>query len=191
MPVDYSAFTIADMQAEFAAIAREAHEAFGGFGERELNWKPNQDRWSVAQCLDHLLSTDRLMFEAMDGAMDPLRRRGLVERVPILPGFFGRMMVRSLGPQVSRRFTAPRRAVPSASALDPAIVGTFIYHQAENARRVGEFGDARPERVIMRSPFAPIPYSVLDACRIVCAHERRHFEQAKRVTLEAAFPRLH
>lgn len=191
MSVDYTSFTIADIQREFEAIAREAHDGFGGFDEQQLNWKPDARRWSVAQCLDHLLTIDRQMFDAMDAAMDPSRRRTLVQRVPVLPGFFGRTMVRSLGPQVTRKFSAPKRTAPSTSAIDPAIVGTFIYHQAESARRVAGFGAKDAERVIMRSPFAPIPYSVLDACRIVCAHERRHFEQAKRVVAEAMFPRPH
>jgi hypothetical protein len=41
----------------------------------------------------------------------------------------------------------------------------------------------------MVSPFvAFITYSVLDGCRLLVAHERRHFEQARRVTREPGFP---
>jgi len=31
--------------------------------------------------------------------------------------------------------------------------------------------------------------NVLDACRILIAHDRRHFEQARRVTQSPGFPR--
>ncbi len=49
--------------------------------------------------------------------------------------------------------------------------------------------DAR--RIIMVSPFVSfITYSVLDGCRLIVAHERRHFEQARRVTREPEFPSL-
>jgi hypothetical protein len=41
----------------------------------------------------------------------------------------------------------------------------------------------------MVSPFvAFITYSVLDGCRLIVTHERRHFEQARRVTQEPGFP---
>jgi hypothetical protein len=44
-------------------------------------------------------------------------------------------------------------------------------------------------RIIMVSPFVGfITYSVFDGCRIIVAHERRHLEQARRVTREPGFP---
>src|SRR5919112_472867 len=45
-------------------------------------------------------------------------------------------------------------------------------------------------RTMVTSPVAAVAtYSLLDAYRIVVAHERKHFEQARRVTEEAGFPR--
>jgi hypothetical protein len=43
--------------------------------------------------------------------------------------------------------------------------------------------------MIVASPIAGfVTYNMLDACRIVVAHERRHFEQARRVTEAEGFP---
>jgi hypothetical protein len=42
---------------------------------------------------------------------------------------------------------------------------------------------------IMTSPFVRfITYSVLDGWRLVVTHDRRHFEQARRVTQSPGFP---
>jgi hypothetical protein len=44
-------------------------------------------------------------------------------------------------------------------------------------------------RAIMTSPFIKVvTYSVLDGSRLILAHDRRHFEQARRVTQSPAFP---
>ena len=44
-------------------------------------------------------------------------------------------------------------------------------------------------RIVIPSPVtAWISYSLLDALRIVVAHERRHLDQARRVVEEAGFP---
>ena len=45
------------------------------------------------------------------------------------------------------------------------------------------------ENIIITSPVsAAITYSIMDAYRIIVVHERRHFEQARRVTEEPSFP---
>jgi hypothetical protein len=42
---------------------------------------------------------------------------------------------------------------------------------------------------IMTSPFLKaITYSVLDGCRLIVAHDHRHFEQARRVMQSPGFP---
>jgi hypothetical protein len=44
-------------------------------------------------------------------------------------------------------------------------------------------------RTVVTSPVSPVAtYSLLDAYRIVVAHERKHFEQARRVARSAGFP---
>jgi hypothetical protein len=41
----------------------------------------------------------------------------------------------------------------------------------------------------MTSPFLGIiTYSLLDACRMIVVHERRHFEQGRRVMAAEGFP---
>jgi hypothetical protein len=46
-----------------------------------------------------------------------------------------------------------------------------------------------PSGIIITSPFAgAVIYSLLDAFRLVVAHERRHFAQARRVMETHGFP---
>jgi len=45
-------------------------------------------------------------------------------------------------------------------------------------------------RIVMTSPFVSfITYNLLDACRLIVAHERRHLAQAQRVMETPGFPR--
>ena len=71
----------------------------------------------------------------------------------------------------------------------PDITDRFIAHQREAIALVRTFEDRDVAHTIMVSPFvAFITYSVLDGCRLIVTHERRHFEQARRVTQAPAFP---
>lgn len=187
MPTDYTRFSLDDIGTELSAIAREAQEIFTPLTAAQLNWKPDAASWSVAQCLDHLITIDRQMLDVMAKVVAPDHRKELVERIPFLAKLLGPTMVRSLGPQVGRKLKAPPTSLPSSSALPPTIVGDFIAHQADVVARLRALVAGR-EHVLMRSPFAPLAYSVGDASRLICAHERRHVEQAKRVVAHAGFP---
>ena len=39
-------------------IAADVRASFGGLSAAQLNWKPSAERWSIAQCFDHLLAVN-------------------------------------------------------------------------------------------------------------------------------------
>ena len=187
--MNYTSLTLAELEAEFAAIARDTQTVFGALDGPQLNWRRDDSSWSVAQCFDHLLTINRQMFQAMDAATDSSRPRTVWQRLPLLPSLFGSMMIKSQMPQSKRKFKAPAKAVPSASAIDKQIIERFVADQHQGAARIRSLGGRDVARINMVSPFVSfITYSVLDGCRLIVTHERRHFEQARRVTLEPAFP---
>ena len=112
MTKQYTAMSLADVIAEFDAIARDAAAVFGQLDERQLNWRPDPAKWSVAQCFDHLLNANREMFQAIDAANEPSASRTIWQRLPLLPRLFGRVMVRSQMPDASQKFTAPAYGGP-------------------------------------------------------------------------------
>ena len=187
--MNYRTFSLADVDYEFSAIGRDAQSVFGLLDERQLNWRRDATSWSVAQCFDHLLNVNRQMFLAIDAAVDASRPRTLWQRLPVLPRIFGSLMISSQQPEARRKFKAPGNAVPSSSAIDRRIIEHFVAYQHEAALRVRSLDAADAARIVMVSPFASfITYSVLDGCRLIVTHERRHFEQARRVTQDSEFP---
>ena len=186
--MNYTSLSAGEIEREFAAIARDTQTVFGLLDGPQLNWRRDDSSWSVAQCFDHLLTINRHMFQAMDAATDGSHPRTVWQRLPLLPGLFGSMLIKSQMPQSQKKFKAPAKAVPSASAIDPQIIERFVAYQDEAAARVRSL-DGRAAARIMVSPFVSfITYSVIDGCRLIVTHERRHFEQARRVTLEPGFP---
>ena len=188
--MEYTALTLAEVRSALDDIAREAEEAFGGLDARQLNWRPDDTRWGVAQCFDHLLTANRMMLQAARDALDESRPRTIWQRLPVLPGLFGRLMVRSLTPTATRKLTAPAAIRPVFTAIGADVVRRFAEQQRETARWMERLDAARAERTIMVSPFIRvITYSVLDACRLIAAHDRRHMAQARRVMTLPEFPR--
>jgi hypothetical protein len=187
--MDYTTLSPQEMGAELEAIAAEATATFAALDGPRLNWKPDPARWSVGQCLEHLLSANRQMAEMAERALDPSRPRTLWQRLPGWPRLAGRMLIRTQSPDAARKFKAPGSAQPAASAVDGAVVGRFIDQQRELAARLEASAGRDLAGTIMVSPFLSIvTYSVLDGWRLIVAHERRHLQQAKRVMATAGFP---
>lgn len=186
--LDYRTLTLPQILDEARAIADDVPRLFGHLDAQQLNWKPSADSWSVAQCLEHLIAINRAYYPSFDRIVKGEHRPSLMERLPLLPAAFGRMMVAALSPESRRRHTAPAIARPSSSAIASDIVVRFVGHQHEMLAWMSALGDRQPAKIVIRSPFAPIPYSVLDAFRIIVAHERRHMAQARRVMMSETFP---
>ena len=187
--MDYTVLSLADVLTGLDEVARETQATFGGFDGRQLNWRPDEARWSVAQCFEHLLTANRLMFRTMEDALNDARPRTVWQRLPVLPVILGRMLIRSQAPNAVRKFTAPSKAQPATSAIAADVIQRFVEQHRDAVAWVQALDERAAGRAIMTSPFIRVvTYSVLDGWRLVVAHDRRHFEQARRVTLSPRFP---
>ncbi|HEU0175520.1 MAG TPA: DinB family protein [Blastocatellia bacterium] len=188
--MDYQNLTLPQIFDEAEAIAGDAKILFGHLTPEQLNWKAAPDSWSVAQCLDHLVSSTREYYPVFDRILKGEYRMTILHRLPFLPAMFGRMMIKVVSPDSPRKFKAPGSAQPSSSSIDPQIVERFVTHQRETLAKMRSMEDRDPAEMIITSPFiSVVVYSLLDTFRLIVAHERRHFAQAQRVTETNGFPR--
>jgi DinB family protein len=187
--MDYTKLSLSAIEEALEQIARDATTTFGDLDARQLNWRPDPARWSVAQCFEHLLVANELMFRAVEAALDPAEPRTIWQRLPVLPRLLGRMLIRSQAPGATRRFTASSKATPASSDIPPDVVSRFVEQHLQAVSRIQTLDEREATRAILTSPFVHvITYSVLDGWRLVAAHDRRHFEQARRVLLSPGFP---
>jgi hypothetical protein len=187
--MDYTNLSLEQAKTALEEIGREARATFGALDAGQLNWRPDDTRWSVAQCFDHLLTTNRMMLQAAAEALSDARPRTLWQRVPVLPGMLGRMLVRSQSPDNARKHTTSSVAQPARSDIPADVIDRFARQQQDTALWMEGLDERRAAGAIMVSPLiGVIIYSVLDGCRLIAAHNRRHFEQARRVMQADGFP---
>lgn len=187
--MDYARLSLTEIRAQLENLAREAQDTFGSLDDHQLNWQPNELRWSVGQCFEHLLKSNQLMFNAMDEALSEAVPRTIWQRAPIWSRLCGRLLIRSQAPTAGGKHSAPAAARPATSAIAADVIARFAEQQRGAAARVEVLDERRAARAIMTSPFFPVvAYSVSDGCRLVVAHDWRHVGQARRVTHTSGFP---
>ncbi len=185
MAGDFSSVTITDLQ----SISQESQQVFGHLNLMQLNWKPSADEWSIAQCFDHLITTNEHYFPIFDSISKSEKHTTFWERLPILPSLLGNLLVKSLQPDSSKKFKAPKIFQPASSNLDADIIQRFVAHQEQLAAKMQSVASADLQKTIITSPVAKfVVYSLYDTYRLLVTHEKRHFEQARRVLAAKQFP---
>src|SRR5690606_19305856 len=176
---------ISEIITELNEITRVARAHFDGLTREELNWKPNANSWSVAQCLDHLIRLNSLYFPLFSSLGTGPVKQTFVERYSPFSGMMGRLMIGAMSPENQKKTKTRPKAEPSASDLD-GILESFVRHQAELIGLLGQIPESvNLERTIVTSPLAGwVTYSLDDCLTILVLHEKRHLQQARRV-LEA------
>ncbi len=171
-----------DRVSQFEARIRSR---FGGLGFDQLAWQPDAARWSVGQCLEHVIELNELYFPVFDAIATGSKRTLLVERIPILPGLWGKLLLNGMSPDNAKKMRAPRGYNPSIADVPPDIVERFCTHQQALAKSISNLDGIDLDAQIIQSPLiGVITYSLRHALLIIVAHEERHLNQADRV-LEA------
>jgi hypothetical protein len=170
-------------------IMDDTRARFGDLSAPQLNWKPSADRWSVAQCFDHLVTANAAFFPIFEQVLNATRRSTVWERLPGMPAVWGRIVIKAVSPESTRKVRAPGIFQPSTSSIDAGIVRRFIDQQGQvlgymTATRGMDLG-----KIIITSPVSRvITYSLIDAYTIMVYHEKRHLLQALRVVETTGFP---
>jgi hypothetical protein len=169
-------------------VASEAKDTFGRLTPAQLNWKPSAERWSVAQCFDHLLTSNKGYIPIIDNVLTG-KKRTFWQTMPVLPGLMGKLLIKSLDPVKGRNLKAPARFQPAQSDISSSVIDDFVAQQATIVGKMKSTAHLDLERIIISSPVTSVvTYSLMDAYRVIVVHEARHFQQARRVTTESGFP---
>src|SRR5215213_5081065 len=106
---------------EANTLAANAKATFGQLTVSQLNWKPSAERWSVAQCFDHLLTSNRGYFPVFENVLAG-KKQTFWESMPVLPGLAGKLLIRSLEPSSTRKLKAPKKFQPAQSEISGSVI---------------------------------------------------------------------
>jgi hypothetical protein len=172
----------ASLLALIEQTSSEIPPLFSGLNAEQLNWRPAPERWSIAQCFDHLLTAHGSYIPIFHEILAGRKRRTFLESLPLLPWLYGRSLVLSLEGEMAKMLQAPKVFRPSQSQIDPLILERFLSHQQNLSDHVRSLEKFDPEEIILTSPANPlVVYSLADTYGILKAHLRLHFEQAKTI----------
>jgi len=91
---------------------QQRERAFEALSAEQINWRPSAGQWSIAQCLEHLIRLNEPYFPQIDKILSGQRKASLWERVPLLPAFFGRLVLSAVQPEPKKKVKARPEYTP-------------------------------------------------------------------------------
>lgn len=183
---------IIDLEQQLDAAERDARVLVSGLSEELGAWRPAPAAWSVAECLDHIATANRVYVAAMSVPLMRARQLGKMRRGPAKPGLLGGWFVRSMEPPVKSRGKAPGKIVPRVSPALADAFAAFASAHEEVRSYIHANADLDLSTIRFPNPFVRgLAFSLATGLNVITAHERRHLWQAWRVrrAAEAAIAR--
>ena len=161
-----------------------------GLSAEQANFKPGPKKWSINECIEHLVITANLYHKEMAKALERGRENRGAE--PYGKGtLVGRMILNNLraGPN-ARKWPAPGMFHPDSSQLDLAKVADEFRRVNARAAEMAEQADGLAlGKIKLGTPvFRLAKVTLAQAFEMQAEHQKRHLAQAERVKQAPGWP---
>jgi hypothetical protein len=158
--------------------------------EDQIRWRPGPERWSVGECIEHLIIVGSLVVAKLNEAILRSRAEGLTGAGPYHYSWPGRMFIDSLQPNSRLRVKTLKMYTPSGVPGKEQLTLKFHGLQEQYREALVCASGLDLVRVKVASPAnRMLRFSLGVWFAATLAHEQRHVEQARRLTMEPGFPR--
>lgn len=153
-----------------------------GLSEAEMQYKPSPEKWSISQCLEHIVLTEAMLFkntkELLAKPANPERKEEVkVADQEIIDGMSSR----------STKVKAPKELQPEGKYVSPEVALSDLNGQrAEILKLIKKTSEEDLRNHITDSPFGPV--DAYHSLLYIAGHVARHTSQIKEVKADPGFP---
>jgi hypothetical protein len=172
---------IVALERAFDENEQNARVLVNGLSESQGTWRAEPGAWSIAECLDHLATANRVYLAAMQPPAERALAQGRLRLGPARPGWIGGWFARSFEPPVKTLFKmrAPRKIQPRASPPLGHALDQFLASQREVVTFLRKYSTIDLAGVVFPNPLIRgLRFSLATGLHVLAAHERRHLWQA-------------
>lgn len=177
--------TIQQLKEKFISDTESVLKDFGKFkslSENQVNWKPDKQAWSIAECIDHLVVTNKLYLDEIETRFADKQIKTDCSKTEVKHKWLSKFIIKSVDPANIKKVKTFPVFMPSSSKHTRQVFANLNEIQNALINLVSSAKDLDLNKYAMSSPAAKIiKENFCDVLEIIRLHDRRHFNQAERV----------
>lgn len=155
---------------------------FGELDNELLNIKPNQNTWSIAQIIQHIIILNESYFPLLEKLKSGNNELPFHAKFGFMVNLAGNLILKSVQPENVRKTKTLKIWEPALSNIPDGIIEKFRNHQGQLKSAIKECETFVKQGTIISSPANKnIVYKLETAFELIVVHEERHFNQAVEV----------
>jgi hypothetical protein len=185
MPVFDSQTLVLQMTQQLEQMINTTRTEFLPLSQQQLNWKYDVKKWSVAECLAHLLLANAPYIAQLERSL--AHAKSGAQPASFQSGFFGEYFTNLMLPkpdgEVKIKMQTAAWFNPSTqSQVSASVVSDFIAQLEALLRITKQAGKLNWKKHRIKTVLGILlQFRYVDAIRFVIAHSQRHIVQAQRV----------
>ena len=161
---------------------------FSSLSEKQLNWKPGPDSWSVGECISHLIKSNALYLSKIESILTS-NSSGPPKDFSYKQSFVGKMIAKGVDPANVRKSKTFKVFLPDASDIQKSIIVDYATSSNKFIGLADKLRHLDLTKIELSSPVNKILRMNLgDPLIIIPKHDERHLDQAERVMSQKEFP---
>lgn len=185
--------TIQQLKYKFITDTESVLRDFGKFKsltEGQINWRPDAGCWSIAECVDHLLVTNRLYLTEFEKQFDEKQIKIDYSKTEVKHKWLSIFIIKGVDPLNIKKAKTFPVFMPSMSLYTKNVFDHFYEVETNIVNLVRSAKDLDLNKYVMSSPAAKIiKENFCDVLEIIRLHDRRHFNQAEKLFNHPSFPK--
>ncbi|MFT4648520.1 MAG: hypothetical protein ACI9X4_001745 [Glaciecola sp.] len=177
-----------DLLRQSAQLTEQTQTLAAELSEEQLQWRPEGGGWSMAQNLQHLVTTARLYAPGLNRQIEKAVRKKPYKGEEFEPTWLGGGFAKFVGPEGESKMKAPKKFRPELTP-EPGSLDRFLGEQRCGEGRMQACLDVNLRRWKIHSPaFILMRFTLGDAFTLLIAHGQRHINQAQAIGNLPEFP---
>jgi len=174
---------------EAPLLIDNANKQFGELSEMQINWKPSKEKWSIGECINHLVITHKLYnskIKELQPSFEDISNRSFKFKHTLN----GRMILKYVDPNSTTRTKTFKVFKPTMRQINTSIVRFFSEEVESMISFVENLHGVDLTKLKISSPVTKLlRMNVGDALLINLYHDQRHLNQAEKIINETDFPK--
>lgn len=178
-----------DIESQYDKIISEIKELTDKLSDEQFNWRPDETKWSIAECIDHLSVTANGYLPNIEKVLQVSSENKASGEQQIKFGIVGKFFKR-LEPPPKFKVKAPKKLAPNKNLNKDRVLNEFFRVQGKIKELMGKSAGQNINKLKVPSPIVSlIKVRIGEFYAFTAVHERRHVWQIKEILKQTNFPR--